>query len=190
MQVDRARYTRVAIGLHWLIAAGLVGQLALGLVMVGADVPLMRKFELYQLHKSVGVSILLAVVLRVVWRMAHRPPALPSGMAAVEKRAAAGAHLLLYALMLGLPLSGWAMVSASVRPFPTVLFGVLPWPHLPVLSTLSDKAPVEDALKWVHAWAAWSLIALVVLHVAAVARHAFRRDGIAWRMAPFPAWRI
>ena len=190
MQVDRARYTSVAIGLHWLIAAGLVAQVTLGLVMVGDDLPLMRKFELYQLHKSIGVTVLLAVVLRVLWRLTHRPPPLPGEMPVVEKRAATGAHLLLYAVMLGLPLSGWAMVSASVRPFPTVLFHVVPWPHLPILSTLADKAPVEDALKWLHAWLAWSLIALVVVHVGAVLRHVFRRDGILWRMAPFSTRRV
>jgi cytochrome b561 len=182
---DRARYNAVAIGLHWLIALGIAIQLILGLSMAHQAMPVAQKFALFQLHKSIGITVLLAILLRVLWRLTHRPPPLPAATPPLERRAAHGAHLLLYALMLGLPLSGWALVSASVFNIPTVLYGVIPWPHLPILSTLADKKPVEDAFGWLHAWMAWSIIALLVLHIGAVARHQLRGDGVLWRMAPF-----
>jgi cytochrome b561 len=171
--------------LHWLIAAAIFGQIALGLAMTRQGLPLMRQFQLYQLHKSVGITILLLVVLRVLWRLGHRPPPLPPAMPALERRAAGGAHLLLYALILGLPLTGWAVVSASPFNIPTVLYGVVPWPHLPVLPELHDKAPAEAALKAVHAYGAWVLIVLVAVHIAAAFRHAIvLRDGVLRRMVP------
>ena len=182
---DRSRYDGVAIGLHWTIAAGIGAQLLLGVVMTQVALPLADKFNLYQLHKSIGVTVLLAVLGRVAWRLTHRPPPLPGFMPAGERRAASAAHLVLYVLMLALPLSGWAMVSASVRPFPTVLFQTVPWPHLPILSSLVDKAPVEQALKWAHALLAWSIVVVLVLHVGGAVRHALQRDGVLWRMAPF-----
>ena len=185
-----ARYTGVAILLHWLIAVAILGQIALGLIMTQKGLPPMRQFQLYQLHKSVGITILLLVVLRVLWRLGHRPPPLPPAMPALERRAAGGAHLLLYGLILGLPLTGWAVVSASPFNIPTVLYSVVPWPHLPVLPELHDKAPVEAALKAVHAYGAWALIALVALHTAAALRHAIvLRDGVLRRMAPQPRTR-
>lgn len=77
------------------------------------------------------------------------------------------------------------MVSVSVLGIPTVLFGTVPWPDLPVLSTLSDKMPVEAALKVVHHWAAWGLLGLIILHVAAALRHQFvLHDRVLRQMLP------
>jgi cytochrome b561 len=104
---------------------------------------------------------------------------------AFEKAAAAGGHLMLYALMFALPLTGWALVSVSVLNIPTVLYGILPWPDLPLLPSLDDKAPVEHLLKLVHAYGAYALIALVALHTAASLRHHFIiRDAVLRRMLP------
>ncbi len=186
--VEGARYTTVAIVLHWLIAFALIEQIALGLAMTQLEETPARQFQLFQLHKSIGITVLLLVLLRVLWRLRHRPPPLPAAMPAVERRAAAGTHLLFYALLLGLPLTGWAVVSASPFNIPTVLYGIVPWPHLPVLPALHDKAPVEAVLKAVHAYGAWMLIALLALHVAAVLRHVVvSDDDVLWRMLPlFP----
>jgi cytochrome b561 len=153
------RYTWVAIILHWTIALGVLGLVVMGWVMTHARLSPMRLFQLYQLHKSVGVTILLAAVLRLAWRLTNRPPELPADM------------------------SGWALVSASVLDIPTVLFGVIPWPDLP---GLPHKAPAEDAFKALHAWLAWGLLALVGLHAAAALRHHFvKRDPVLIHMLPF-----
>ncbi len=179
------RYTGVAIALHWLIALGIVAQLALGLAMTKIAMARMTEFKLYQLHKSIGITILLLVLLRVLWRLGHRPPPLPDGLPPAERVAAKGTHWMLYLFMLGLPITGWMLVSVSPYNLPTVLFGRIPWPHLPIFTDVEDKGPVEDAMKAVHAYAAWLLIAIVSVHAAAALRHHFvKRDDVLRRMLP------
>jgi cytochrome b561 len=145
----------------------------------------MAKFQVYQLHKSIGITVLLAVLLRILWRATHRPPPLPT-MAPLEKAAAEGTHGLLYILMLVIPLTGWALVSVSPFNLPTVLYGVLPWPHLPVLPEVPNKAELGAAAKFIHSRLAWALAAVVALHAGAAFRHHFvLRDGVLHRMLPF-----
>lgn len=177
------RYSLVAIILHWVMALGIAALAIMGLVMVHLKLEPMRLFQLYQLHKSIGITVLLAAFLRLGWRLTHRPPGLPDDMPPLERTAAAGGHLMLYILLFALPLSGWAMVSSSVFNIPTVLYGLIPWPDLPIFSTFADKAPVEATLKLVHAYAAYALIALVGVHAAAAFRHHFIiKDDILLRM--------
>jgi len=181
------RYGVVAIALHWLLAIGILTLIGMGLIMDHVSLDPMRMFQLYQLHKSIGITVLLLVCLRVGWRLTHAAPALPDSIPVGECRMAYMAHLALYGLQILLPLSGWAMVSASVMGIPTVLFGKVPWPDLPILATLQNKNPVEAVLKGAHHWAAWTLAGLITLHVAAVLRHAFiLRDSIPVRMRPWP----
>jgi cytochrome b561 len=186
--VFRERYDAVAIVLHWTMAAGIVTLIGMGLVMAHAQLAPARLFSLYQLHKSIGITVLLAACLRLAWRLTHKPPALPDTMPATEKAVAEGAHWLLYLMLFGLPLSGWALVSASPLGIPTVLYGVVPWPHLPILADLVDKVSAEHTIARVHAWGAYALTAMVVLHAAAALRHRFLlHDQVLSRM--LPAWR-
>ncbi len=179
-----SRYTAVAIALHWLIAAAILTIASIGLVMMHVKLAPLTQFKLYQLHKSIGITILLLVVLRILWRVRHRPPALPVDMPPLERRAAEGTHVLLYGLMLGLPLVGWAVVSASPLNIPTVLYGVLPWPHLPMPPGIT-KATLSPILGAIHAYGAYVLIALVGVHAAAALRHHFMiGDDILRRMIP------
>ena len=115
--------------------------------------------------------------VRLAWRITHRPPP-DLAMPAWQAKAAHATHHLLYALFFIVPLVGWAYSSAAG--FPIVWFGVLPLPDLlPV-----DKA-LAEAIKPVHGWLAWTLIALVALHVAAALKHHFiDRDGLIARMWP------
>ena len=178
------RYTAVAIMLHWLVALGILVLIGLGLAMVHLPLGPLTQFRLYQLHKSIGITVLLAGLLRILWRIFHHPPPLPA-LPRLEKAAAEGMHTLLYVLMVVLPMTGWALVSVSPFNLPTVLYGLVPWPHLPVLSTLEDKAPVEAVMKLVHGKLGWLLLALAVLHAGAGLRHHFvLRDGVLRRMLP------
>ena len=186
------RYTAVAIALHWLIAIAILAMLAMGLAMTHLALAPAMKFKLYQLHKSVGLSILVLAVLRLAWRLLNPPPRLPAGMPRWEKGAAETTHVLLYAFMIGMPLIGWAMVSVSPFNLPTVLFGVLPWPHLTFLTAFGPKPVLEPLFKWLHADGAYVLIAFVALHAAAALRHYFvEHDTVLQRMIPglprFPA---
>ncbi|MEE8631045.1 MULTISPECIES: cytochrome b [Methylobacterium] len=179
------RYTLVAIVLHWLIALGILVLLGLGLAMTRGPLSPMDRFAFYQWHKSVGLTVLVLMGVRLAWRHFHKPPPLPAAMPKAERRAASAAHLALYGLLLAMPLVGWAMVSASPYNIPTVLYGVIPWPHLPVLPELPNKAAVEGVLKLVHSYGAWLLMALLLLHVGAALRHHLvLRDDTLWRMLP------
>lgn len=177
------RYDAVAVVLHWTMALGVFVLIGIGLVMKHADLPKIRVFHLFQLHKSIGVVILLLAVARLAWRLAHRAPPLPAAMPAWEKKAAHAGHGLLYVFLLGLPLSGWAMVSASPLNIPTVLFGLVSWPHLPFLAELPDKAPVAHALTAVHDYGAYALIAVLAAHIGAALRHALKGDVLLSRMS-------
>lgn len=184
MAKDTQRYSRVAILLHWVSALCVLALLGMGLLMVHGDLAPMRRFQLYQWHKSVGITVLLLTILRLAWRLKQKPPPHPDGMPARERRMASAAHHALYGLLVGLPLAGWAVVSFSPFNIPTVLFGQIPWPHLP-LSELVDAAAGEAVMKRVHAYGAWFLGLLVLLHVAAALRHHWiLRDDVRRRMSP------
>ena len=181
----RIRYDAGAIALHWLIALAIAGQLTMGFSMTALRPGSFLQFQLYQAHKSVGMTILALSVLRLGWRLMHVPPSLPAAMPIWEQRLARINHAVLYILMLGMPLSGWAVVSASPLNIPTVLYGTVPLPHLPILSTLSNKKAVEPVLEGIHEAGAWILIALLVGHIAAAWRHhVLLRDDVLIRMLP------
>lgn len=185
--METQRYTSVAIILHWVIAAAIVYQLWLGFAMPhGDEVSSVAEFQMIQLHKSVGITILLLSALRLGWRLGHKPPSLPDGMAVWERLGARISHVGFYVLMIGVPMLGWAMVSASPLGIDTELFGVIPWPHLPGFGGLENKAAVEDALAEAHELFAKGIIGLLLLHVAAALKHQFvSRDGVLTRMIPF-----
>jgi len=171
------RYGGVAIGLHWLIAVAIIGSFSVGLYM--ADLPLSPlKLKLYSWHKWAGVTIFLFVVLRLGWRLFHRPPEMPTGMAAWQRKAAEATHVLLYLLMFAVPLTGWLMSSA--KGFQTVWFGVLPLPDL-----LDKNKELGDLLQQVHLLFNFSMAALVVAHLGAALKHHFiDRDDVLVRMLP------
>jgi cytochrome b561 len=176
-----SRYTGTAIALHWVLGLALIGMFAVGLYMTSLPFSPQR-LKLYNWHKWAGMTVLTLSVLRLLWRLTHRPPPLPAAVQAAMPRwqhlAHHGTHHLLYALFFIVPLAGWAYSSAAG--FPIVWFGVLQLPDLlPV-----DKA-LAETIKPVHAFAAYALAALVVLHVAAALKHQLvDRDGLLNRMLP------
>jgi cytochrome b561 len=171
-------YTRIAIGLHWLIAFALVGSFSVGLYMV--ELPLSpQKLRIYSWHKWAGVTIFLCVVLRLGWRLAHPPPELPAAMPAWQRSLAGATHVLLYLLMVAVPLSGWLMSSA--KGFQTVWFGVLPLPDL-----LDKDKELGDLLQNIHGLLNFGMAALVFMHIGAALKHHFLdRDDVLARMIPF-----
>jgi cytochrome b561 len=149
---------------------------AMGIVMT--DMPISPdRLKFYNWHKWAGVTILLLSVLRLAWRLTHRPPA-DVPMPRWQQAASHATHLAMYALFLSIPLVGWAYSSAAG--YPVVWFGVLPLPDfVPV-----DKALAELIKPW-HERLALLLAALVLLHIAAALKHQFvDRDGLLARMRP------
>jgi cytochrome b561/polyisoprenoid-binding protein YceI len=168
------RYSRVAIVLHWLLALALAFQLSMGL---GLDDLGVRGFSAFQLHKSVGIAVLLLSVLRLFWRLAYKPP--PAAATGVTAWLANAVHFGLYVFMIGAPLTGWLLVSTETVRVPTLLFGVLPLPHLPLPQASNGFA------HWSHAMLGWLGIALILLHVAGALRHQWLlKDNLMGRMAP------
>lgn len=175
------RYTATAMALHWLLALALVGIFAVGLYMTSLPFSPAR-LKLYNWHKWAGVSILALSALRLLWRLTHRPPALPAAVQADMPRwqqvAHHATHHLLYLLFFAVPLIGWAYSSAAG--FPIVFLGLVPLPNfVPV-----DPDLAELIKPW-HQISAYALAALVVLHVAAALKHhVIDRDGLLARMLP------
>lgn len=175
------RYTGTAIALHWILALALIGIFGFGLYMTSLPFSPTR-LKYFNWHKWAGMTILILSALRILWRITHRPPALPAKMAQAMPKwqhvAHHGVHHLMYALFFAVPLMGWVYSSASG--FPIVLFGVLPLPDL-----VGKSPDLAAALKPWHAYLAYTLAALVVLHVAAVIKHQLiDRDGLLSRMLP------
>jgi cytochrome b561 len=182
----RTRYSAVAIVLHWTIAAAILVQLAAGLWMVGSirsPGAQALAFSVYQWHKSLGLAILALSVVRLCWRLANPPPALPIAMTRIERLAARAAHALFYGLTLGLPLVGWALVSASPLGLPTTVFGLFELPHIGWLS--GRGGGIEAAFRSTHRAMGHALIVLLVLHIAAALKHhLIDRDDALARMLP------
>lgn len=182
------RYTSVAIALHWLIALMVIGQLAGGFIM--HDLPKEQadlKFQLFQLHKSFGISVLLLTLIRLGWRLTHKPPALPEKMAGWERFLARGAHVGFYVLLIALPLVGWAVVSSSplADSVQTYLFGVVHWPHLPFFEGVENRKEFSHEIAEIHEYLAFAMIALIGLHVAAALKHQIiDRDAVLGHMLP------
>lgn len=169
-------YSRGAVALHWLSALCVLAAIGVGLYMKNAPLPPKTMFALFQLHKSSGVTALGLAAVRLVWRATHRPPPLPEALAPWERTAAHAGHALLYVLLIAVPVSGWIVVSASPLNLPTVLYGAIPWPHLPWFSTLEDKKGLEPLFKAIHDTGAFVFIAVILGHGAAAVRHAVKGD--------------
>lgn len=179
-----ARYDPVAITLHWLIAVSIILMIPLGLFM--EDFPISIKFTAYNLHKSIGLSVLGLSVFRLIWRLMNPPPALPAGMSRIERLLAQSAHWGLYFLMIAMPLTGWLMVSASAK-YPTVFFGLGEVPFIPMPTGIDTKAAGELFYES-HEWLAYGAIGLILAHLAAALKHHFiHRDDVLRRM--LPQWR-
>jgi cytochrome b561 len=173
-----ARYSRVAVWLHWIIAALILLNLVLGFFAEDFEKPV--RAAMMNVHKATGLTILVLTLARLAWRLGHRPPAFDAVMKAWEVGLARVIHGLFYLLLLVLPLSGWMIVSTNGRA--TSWFGVFDVAPLPV----SRSKDVHELFEEVHELLGYVALALIVLHVAGALKHHF--DGhrhLMGRMAPW-----
>lgn len=176
------RYSSVAIFLHWLIAALVLLQLLL--VMAGDAVPREQAAFYRDGHKAVGMSLLVLTLVRIAWRLGHRAPPLPPTMKRWERILAGATHVLFYAALLILPLSGWLASSAAGRDISW--FGLFNWPLLPIGGGREAAGMFMD----VHRAVVKGLFALLALHVGAALKHQFfDHDNVLARMLPIFARR-
>jgi cytochrome b561 len=177
------------MALHWSIALLIALNLAFGWTFRSFE-PETRR-AILSLHRSVGLTVLILTVIRILWRLTHKPPPIPEHLSALERKAAVTVHLLIYMLMLAVPLAGWTLSSAWRPPRPIRFWGE-PFPSLP-LPPMSDATAhgVLNGAAILHERLAWGLAILVALHICAALKHQFfDRDGELARMIPwlsFPA---
>lgn len=192
-----ARYSSVAIALHWLTALAILAMIPMGWWMSEAihdPDSQATAYRVFQLHKSIGLTILGLTALRIGWRLSHPAPALPDGMKGWEAFLARATQFAFYGLLVALPLSGWLYVSTGwaagldrALNVATSWFGLLPVPHLPGVPDLATEARRALAFQAMgaHALMAWGAVALVVLHAGAALKHHFiDRDSVLRDMLP------
>lgn len=168
----------VAKTFHWLIAGLILGQFVLGWLAEGWRLS-PTKLDLFVWHKSFGIAILVLAALRLFWRLLSRPPSMPPGMPAWERRAAHLSHLTLYVLMIVMPFSGWVINAAANIPFK--VFWLLPLPDL-----VAPSKSLQKTAEIAHLGLFWMFSLTVGLHVSAALRHHFvLRDQVLARMLPF-----
>jgi len=169
------RYTRTAIALHWIIALAVVAQIAWGWVMqtipkqppgLGADA--------FNVHKSVGLTILALMILRALWRWRHPAPPLPA-MPAWQATTARANHAVIYVCLFLMPLAGY--LGSVFSGYPVKFFGIA----LPAWGWKDDA--IKNAMSVLHFSVSWVLLAAIALHVAAALKHwIWDRDGLVARM--------
>lgn len=192
------RYTKTAIVLHWLIAIFIIALFALGWFMsdLPKEAPKQTTFDLfnlgifnwnngeeisprsfyYNLHKSLGVTVLALIAFRMFWRITHKPPAPLASYKEIERKIAAGAHHLLYLLMFALPISGVIMASYSK-------YGIK-WFGLPLMSGLDNK-PARESWVEIHETVGIVLLVILAIHVIGALKHKFiDKDETMKRMLP------
>lgn len=184
------KYTGLAILLHWLIAVLIVINAALGTTADWMPATWVR--PVIDTHKSIGITVLGLAILRLLWRLTHRPPPLVMHTGAwsrLERAAAHITHFLLYALMFMLPLSGWIHDSAWIEAanHPMYLYHVVPWPRIGWVMSLPAalKETVHDRFDCLHTYLGYGLYALLALHIAGALKHEWiDRDSVIRRMLP------
>jgi cytochrome b561 len=172
------RYTALAQGFHWIIAALIVIQFTLA--WTADDLPLgARKLGLLARHKSVGMTVLMLAVLRLLWRLRNPAPALPPGMTSLERRLAHITHVAFYVLLFAMPLTGWMMSSA--KNYSVSWFGWFTWPNL-----IGKNEAAFDFLRSTHDALSYALLSIAILHILAALKHHFwNKDDVLLRMLPF-----
>lgn len=167
------RYSNISILLHWLIAGLLITNVVIAIAMHSDP-------AWFAWHKSIGISVLLLTLVRVVWRLTHPWPRFPDTMPNWERAASRTTHIAFYVLLLAVPLLGWAAVSAGTRGTGT-LFGAIQWFDLPV----GKSKELRDLLGDLHGWVVYGTLALIAAHIGGALKHQFFDEDVVFhRMLP------
>ena len=182
---DEGRYSPVAIVFHWTMAALVVFQLFwgwwMGRLPVGGD-----KVAAHDLHYLIGVLMLVLAMGRGLWRALAPGPINDADKPGWESVAAHVTHYIFYTCLFGLPLTGWAMISATAREQDLALVGFIPWPLMPFGDLAAvHRWRIEAVAEWMHWGLILALLALIPIHVGAALKHHFiDRDDVLHGMLP------
>jgi cytochrome b561 len=173
---DRKRFAAPQRFLHWFMALCILSMLFIGVGMVSTVAP--KYLTLVQIHKPLGIAILILALIRLALRFRYGAPSLPADLPVPMRLAADMSQYVFYALMIAMPLIGWAMLSSSSHP--VILFGGV---HLPPI--LPVNANVYALLRQAHTYLAFAFFAFILMHVSALLFHKLvRKDGVFEAMAP------
>jgi cytochrome b561 len=176
----QARYSRGAILLHWLIALSIIVNWLIGKLAEGMPKP--REEAMMGFHVALGVTVLILSVIRVAWRITHKPPPPNPDHARWERVLASAIHKLFYFLIIALPLTGYLMVQYGTGGWPIDMFGLFDFPALPVVKNHGT----HEVFEGLHGTLANIMLVLFLLHVAGAWKHQLLdRDGTIYRMLPF-----
>jgi cytochrome b561 len=180
MRNSDSRYTATAAVLHWLIAGLVLGMIVLGWSMQAIPkVPVGPRVNAYNLHKSIGLTVLVLMVLRTAWRATHPVPDLPP-MPLWQARTARVVHVLLYVCLFVQPLTGY--LGSVFSGYPVKIYGFV----LPAWGPRNDA--LKDAMSVVHLVDSVVLVTAITLHIAGALKHALvDRDRLLRRMWPWGA---
>lgn len=175
---ESRRYTLTAIGLHWVMAVMILVAIAMGWYMVDLPFDDTRAW-FFRHHKNVGLTVALLLMLRLWWRVRHPAPPLPGDVPSWERTAATISHRTLYVLMALIPVAGF--FTTSFTGYPTYYLGI----PVDLGSWADENEFFNDIFAAIHTFLAYSLLVLVLIHVAAALRHLIvKRDTIFQRMLP------
>ncbi|MFT3728963.1 MAG: cytochrome b [Terricaulis sp.] len=182
-----SRYTTTAIVLHWIIAIGIVTNVALAWLWPHS-LPDDAVRPAIDFHKSVGITILGLALMRILWRFSHAAPAMPTTYQKWEISLAHITHVLLYVILFAMPLTGWIMDSAykDAAAHPMHYFGTFEFPRIPWILQLQQPLK-ENIHTWfgkAHEWLSYLLYGLFVLHVSGALKHQLAGDKELQRMLP------
>lgn len=180
MTDQQSRYTRVAIALHWIIAALIIINFLLA--AVGVDAPKAEHDRLFGVHMATGILVQVLSVVWIIWRMFHPRPPFEPGIKPWEAALAKVVHALFYVLVFALPFTGWLMVSLATGGLGVDMYGIFQWPGLPVGADRNAAGTVHE----LHEILAISMFVLFLLHAGGALKHRIiDRDGTLARMLPF-----
>lgn len=166
------RYTRTAIALHWMMAALVIAMIALGQFMTEVPRQTPLRGALFNLHKSIGILLLLLILLRLAWRVRHPPPQLPPGVPTWTRQLASATHIAFYVLLILQPLLGYT--ASAFGQYGVAFFGI-------PLSSWGHEPALREPLLAAHHLVADLLVILIGLHLLGVAWHVAVMRNPLWR---------
>ncbi len=163
---------------HWLIALLVIAMLTLGSTMHEFSDPTFRH-QLFTVHKSLGLTILFLMVIRLLWRLISPPPPLPTFIPKWQRCCANLVHGLLYVILIAMPLSGIIMSTAANHPPSFWGLFIVSFPGI------SLSPAIAHYFSDVHAILAWVIMGLLAIHILAALKHYLEKNGVFERMWPF-----
>jgi cytochrome b561 len=172
------RYDRVAVALHWLVAIGVFVMIGLGWYMTDIPKGTPQRAFYFNLHKSIGVTLGLIVLVRVIWRWNHTPPPLPAGTASWVVNASKLSHGLLYALLVLMPVAGFTASNFSK-------YGVTYFGLFKIGPLFAENKSLYELFQGIHHAASEVLVIVICIHIAGALKHLLiDKDGVFFRMLP------